>query len=123
MIFILKYVNMKANKQILREYVYRIVRESVANLTENSNNIEPKNSKEKKGGSLAKKKAKVLAALDDPMTNDAELMRRVWHPKTKKQEDAMRSEFSKKAREVPNDNGSTYHFDNDDIIQLYNELT
>jgi hypothetical protein len=111
---------MKANKQILKEYVYRIVRESVANSTEKSNNTDKKS---KNAKSIAKKKAKVLAALDDPMTNDAELMRRVWHPKTKEQEDAMRSEFSKKAREVPNDNGSTYHFDNNEIIQLYNELT
>lgn len=125
-IFILKYiVGMKTNKQILKEYIDRIVRESVINLTEKTHNVDKhldKKAKDAKNGNIGKKKAKVLDALDDPMTNDAELMRQLWHPETKDEEDAMRSEFSKKARETTNDNGSKYHFDNDEIVQLYNML-
>ena len=122
---------MKTNKTILREYIDRMVLESVMTLTEKNHNVDKKiekkaknakGDKKTKSGNLAKKKAKVLDALDDPMTNDAELMRQLWHPETKDQEDAMRSEFSKKAREATNDNGSTYHFDNDEIVQLYNML-
>lgn len=120
---------MRTSRTILREYIDRLVLESVMTLTEKSHNVDKRIEKkandakgEKKGGSLAKKKAKVLDALDDPMTNDAELMRQLWHPETKDQEDAMRSEFSKKARETTNDNGSTYHFDSDEIVQLYNML-
>jgi hypothetical protein len=122
---------MKTNKTILREYIDRMVLESVMTLTEKNHNVDKKiekkaksakGDKKTKSGNLAKKKAKVLDALDDPMTNDAELMRQLWHPETKDQEDAMRSEFSKKARETTNDNGSTYHFDNDEIVQLYNML-
>lgn len=122
---------MKTNKTILREYIDRMVLESVMTLTEKNHNVDKKiekraknakGDKKNKSGNLAKKKAKVLDALDDPMTNDAELMRQLWHPETKDQEDAMRSEFSKKARETTNDNGSTYHFDNDEIVQLYNML-
>lgn len=122
---------MKTNKTILREYIDRMVLESVMTLTEKNHNVDKKiekkakntkGDKKTKSGNLSKKKAKVLDALDDPMTNDAELMRQLWHPETKDQEDAMRSEFSKKARETTNDNGSTYHFDNDEIVQLYNML-
>lgn len=122
---------MKTNEQILREHIDKLVRESVVMLTEKSHNVdkrlEKKAKKAKKGepgkgGSIAKKKAKVLDALDNPMTNDAELMRQLWHPETKDEEDAMRSEFSKKARETTNDNGSRYHFDDNEIVQLYNML-
>jgi hypothetical protein len=126
---------MRTNKTILREYIDRIVLESVASLTEKKHSIDKKfekkvkktkndksDNKKSKSGNIAKKKAKVLDALDDPMTNDAELMRQLWHPETKDEEDAMRSEFSKKARETTNDNGSTYHFDTDEIVQLYNML-
>lgn len=122
---------MKTNEQILREHIDKLVRESVNMLTEKSHSIdkrlEKKTNKAKKsepgkGGNIAKKKAKVLDALDNPMTNDAELMRQLWHPETKDEEDAMRSEFSKKARETTNDNGSRYHFDDNEIVQLYNML-
>ena len=122
---------MKTNERILREHIDKLVLESVSILTEKSHNVdkhlEKKAKKAKKGesgknGSIAKKKAKVLDALDNPMTNDAELMRQLWHPKTKDEEDAMRSEFSKKARETTNDNGSRYHFDDNEIVQLYNML-
>lgn len=122
---------MKTNEQILREHIDKLVLESVSMLTEKSHNVdkhlEKKAKKTKKGepgkgGSIAKKKAKVLDALDNPMTNDAELMRQLWHPETKDEEDAMRSEFSKKARETTNDNGSRYHFDDNEIVQLYNML-
>jgi len=122
---------MKTNERILREHIDRLVRESVNILTEKSHNVdnrlEKKAKKAKKGepgkgGNIAKKKAKVLDALDNPMTNDAELMRQLWHPETKDEEDAMRSEFSKKARETTNDNGSRYHFDDNEIVQLYNML-
>jgi hypothetical protein len=122
---------MKTNERILREHIDRLVRESVNMLTEKSHSVdkrlEKKANKAKKGepgkgGNIAKKKAKVLDALDNPMTNDAELMRQLWHPETKDEEDAMRSEFSKKARETTNDNGSRYHFDDNEIVQLYNML-
>lgn len=122
---------MRTNRTILREYIDKLVLESVMTLTEKKHNVDKKidkkaknakSDKKNKSGNLAKKKAKVLDALDDPMTNDAELMRQLWHPETKDEEDAMRSEFSKKARETTNDNGSTYHFDSDEIVQLYNML-
>jgi hypothetical protein len=122
---------MKTNRTILREYIDKLVLESVMTLTEKKHNVDKKinkkaksakSDKKNKSGNLAKKKAKVLDALDDPMTNDAELMRQLWHPETKDEEDAMRSEFSKKARETTNDNGSTYHFDSNEIVQLYNML-
>lgn len=124
---------MGTNKQILKEYIDRIVRETVVSLNEKSNNVDKRLNKKatkvkqdgekgKKGSSLSKKKEKVLNALEDPMTNDAELMRQLWHPETEEEEDAMRSKFSKKARETKNDNGSEYHFDANEIVQLYNML-
>lgn len=122
---------MKTNELILREHIDKLVRESVNILTEKSHSVDKHLAKKEKkakknepgkGGNIAKKKAKVLDALDNPMTNDAELMRQLWHPETKDEEDAMRSEFSKKARETTNDNGSRYHFDDNEIVQLYNML-
>lgn len=116
---------MKTNERILREHIDKLVRESISMLNEKSHSIDKRIEKKsgKKKRELSKKKEKVLDKLEDPMTNDAELMRQLWHPKSKDEEDAMRSEFSKKAREVKNDNGSKYHFSPEEIVTLYNKLS
>ena len=56
------------------------------------------------------------------MTNDAEIMRYLWDPDTKDEEDILRSEFSKKKREVPNDNGSHYHFTDLEYVRMWNKM-
>ena len=120
---------MKTNEQILREHIDKLVRESVGMLTEKSHNVdkrlEKKANKAKKDGdkTMSKVKSKVDNFLDDPMTNDAEVMRQIWHPSSKKQENSFRSKFAKKKNGAISDSGSRHHFDNADYIKIYNTLT
>ena len=117
---------MKTNEQILKEHIDKLVRESVNMLTEKSHNVdkrlEKKAKKVKKDSekTMSKIKKRVDAYLNDPMTNDAEVMRQIWNPTSEKEEDSLRSEFAKKKNGTLNDNGSRYHFDNKDYIKIYN---
>lgn len=54
---------------------------------------------------------------DGPYTK-AELMRRLWHPETQEEDDALRSLFSKKLNHKKNDDGVPYKFDKDEITSL-----
>ena len=119
---------MKTNERILREHIDKLVRESVNMLIEKSHNVDKhleKKSKDAKKGkvSMSKVKSKVDNFLNDPMTNDAEVMRQIWHPSSEKQEDSFRSKFAKKKNGAISDSGSRHHFDNADYIKIYNTLT
>lgn len=52
--------------------------------------------------------------------NHADIMRKLWHPKDKEEEDELRSLFSKKLNHSLNDNGSEYDFSDEEINTLYN---
>lgn len=72
--------------------------------------------KEKESNS---KRRAVMTALKDKKYNHAELMRKLYHPKDKSEEDTFRSLFSKKATGNPDADGAVRKFDDDEINKLY----
>lgn len=68
------------------------------------------------------KRKSVMKMLKDNKYNHAELMRKLYHPKDKKEEDTYRSLFSKKFSGKPDYNGVVRQFDDDEIKKLYNIL-
>ena len=74
-----------------------------------------KNAKKTKA---ATRRARVIKWLQDPTVNCAEIMRKLWKPK-KKKEDAARSYFYKCRDGELNDSGVAYSFSDKDINRLY----
>lgn len=74
--------------------------------------------KEKKNMAAASKRARVIQWLKDDSVNCAEIMRKLWHPASKK-EDAARSYFYKCRDGELNDSGVAYSFSDKDINKLY----
>lgn len=72
--------------------------------------------------SIEMKRKAVMNMLKDGKYNHAELMRSIYHPKDKGEEDTYRSLFSKKATGKPDADGSVRHFDDSEITKLYQIL-
>lgn len=68
------------------------------------------------------KRKNVMSMLGDDKFNHAELMRHLYHPKDKSEEDTYRSLFSKKATGKPDADGAVRHFTDDEINSLYELL-
>lgn len=102
-------------KQILSESINRIVREALNNLQKQYLNEAKK--KTEKDDKIKTKRAVVLKWLRSKELNKAEIMRKLWHP-SQEEEDAMRSEFSKKVRGKDAD-GKEYSFTTAEINKLY----
>ena len=64
----------------------------------------------------------VMTMLKDDKFNHAELMRHIYHPRDKGEEDTYRSLFSKKATGKPDADGSVRHFTDQEITKLYELL-
>ena len=122
---------------MLRESIENIVREAIediyfddANLEEDgkkqkSNASKTKEKKQKKDAKHARSKSKlrsIIKWLKSDEVNQAAIMRKLWHPRTKKQENALRSEFSKKVN-GQDSTGKRYSFDADDQNHLYSIKT
>lgn len=103
----------KINEIIVRNKVRDIVKEEVyryANgLVSEANDVD------------MKRKA-VMNMLKDDKFNHAELMRHIYHPRDKGEEDTYRSLFSKKATGKPDADGSVRHFTDQEITKLYELL-
>ena len=66
------------------------------------------------------KRAVVLRWLKKGSINNAEIMRKLWRPKTQKEEDALRSLFYKKRDgDVNPESGAQYAFSGQDINRMY----
>ncbi len=66
------------------------------------------------------KRAVVLRWLKKGTINNAEIMRKLWRPKTKKEEDSLRSLFYKKRDgDINPDSGAQYAFSGQDINRMY----
>ena len=65
------------------------------------------------------KRTVVLKWLKDPALNCAQIMRELWHPGDKEDEDAKRSYFYKCRDGELNDSGQPYSFTDEDITSLY----
>lgn len=68
------------------------------------------------------KRKAVMSMLKDDKYNHAELMRHIYHPKDKSEEDTYRSLFSKKATGKPDANGAIRHFTDEEVNKLYELL-
>lgn len=66
----------------------------------------------------AARRARVIAWLNDPSVNCAEIMRKLWKPNPKK-EDSARSYFYKCRDGKLNDSGVPYSFSDKEINKLY----
>lgn len=103
----------KINETIVRNKVRDIVKEEVYryanNLVSEANDVD------------MKRKA-VMNMLKDDKFNHAELMRHIYHPRDKGEEDTYRSLFSKKATGKPDADGSVRHFTDQEITKLYELL-
>lgn len=106
-------ISNKINETVMYNKIYNMVSEEVEkyqrNLVTEEDNIQ------------MKRKA-VMNMLKDGKYNHAELMRKIYHPKDKGEEDTYRSLFSKKATGKPDADGSIRHFDDSEITKLYQIL-
>lgn len=119
-------------KKILEEKIYRILKESMyeefmgeeGNLNDkeqkddagvNSSRLNPEDGRRNKRASEDKEQ-EVIQWLKDDQENNAAVARELWPGKD---EDAARSEFSKKVRGKDAD-GKPYSFDAKDVNRLYN---
>ena len=110
----------------LRQKIKRIIAESLWE-EDDSEDKDEKGTKNN-DGEMERKRLEVMDWLgatenDDGSSytiNHADLVRQLWSPKDKDEEDELRGLFSKKFRHAKNDNGSTYDFDDSEINTLYN---
>lgn len=101
------------NKSIMHDKIRKVVSEEVYryinNLVTESDDI-------------SIKRKSVMNMLKDGKYNHAELMRHIYHPRDKGEEDTYRSLFSKKATGKPDNDGSVRHFTDEEITKLYELL-
>lgn len=119
-------------KKLLEEKIYRILKESMyeefmgeeGNLNDkaqkddagvNSSRLNPEDGRRNKRASQNKEQ-EVIQWLKDDQENNAAVARELW---PNKDEDAARSEFSKKVR-GKDASGKPYSFDAEDVNRLYN---
>ena len=88
----------------LRNTIKQYIREEILREEEEASNM---------------KRSSVMASLRDDKFNHAELMRQLWHPKDKSEEDTYRSLFSKMATGKPDADGNVRKFSDDEINKLY----
>jgi len=102
------------NEAIIRNKVRNVVKEEVYKYTN-------KIISEANDDVDMKRKA-VMNMLKDDKFNHAELMRHIYHPRDKGEEDTYRSLFSKKATGKPDADGVVRHFTDQEITKLYELL-
>lgn len=102
------------NEAIIRNKVRNVVKEEVYKYTN-------KLISEANDDVDMKRKA-VMNMLKDDKFNHAELMRHIYHPRDKGEEDTYRSLFSKKATGKPDADGVVRHFTDQEITKLYELL-
>lgn len=102
------------NEAIVRNKVRNVVKEEVYKYTN-------KLISEANDDVDMKRKA-VMNMLKDDKFNHAELMRHIYHPRDKGEEDTYRSLFSKKATGKPDADGVVRHFTDQEITKLYELL-
>ena len=113
-------------RQLIEKHIYTLVKKAInenmdlVNEGDEDGNDEKKDDSKKSEQSAAikEKRRSVIRWLKQGSINNAEIMRQLWNP-DKKDEDAKRSEFSKKVNGALNDNGTPYRFTNDEITDLY----
>lgn len=103
----------KINEAIVRNKVRDIVKEEVYRYT---------NGLISEANDVDMKRKAVMNMLKDDKFNHAELMRHIYHPRDKGEEDTYRSLFSKKATGKPDADGSVRHFTDQEITKLYELL-
>lgn len=103
----------KINETIVRNKVRDIVKEEVYRYT---------NGIVSEANDVDMKRKAVMNMLKDDKFNHAELMRHIYHPRDKGEEDTYRSLFSKKATGKPDADGSVRHFTDQEITKLYELL-
>lgn len=104
-------------QQMMKERVNTVV-ESVINRMVKTGMLKEDN--EKKGDDSKRKS--VMTMLRDGKYNHAELMRELWHPTSKEEEDTLRSLFSKCATGTPDADGAVRSFNEEEINKLYELL-
>lgn len=127
-------MTLKEEKQ-LKNIIRGLVKEAVFNEMDNfqqqfpveakkDDNEESEDQNDRYGqkNAVTTKSHAVINKLKDPSTNNAEVMRQLWHP-DKDEEDEKRSLFSKKVRHEENDNGSKYSFTTAEMNRLYQILS
>lgn len=110
------------DRKLLEAHLRSIISKAI-NEASNSNDgvLKHKDNKPKKHHTDTNSDKLLRQMLQDPKYTDAELMRQLWHPE-KEQEDAKRSEFSKKVRGAKDDAGVPYHFTEDEKTKLFKIL-
>ena len=104
-------------QQMMQKRVNTVV-ESVINRMIETGMLKEDN--EKKGDDSKRKS--VMTMLRDGKYNHAELMRELWHPTSKEEEDTLRSLFSKCATGTPDADGAVRSFNEEEINKLYELL-
>lgn len=103
----------KVNETVMYNKIYDMVSEEI---------VKYKKNLVTEGEDIRQMRKSVMNMLQDDKYNDAELMRYIWHPKDKKEEDTLRSLFSKMKSGKPDADGTVRHFNDKDITKLYTIL-
>jgi len=111
--------------ETIMDAVNESINKFVANYGEKPRILSEKNKKDtkkkntkKKDKNIANKRSIVISWLKDNSVNNAEIMRKLWHPKSN-EEDGARSYFYKCRDGALNDSGIPYRFSDEDINSLY----
>ena len=103
----------KVNETVMYNKIYDMVSEEI---------VKYKKNLVTEGEDIRQMRKSVMNMLQDDKYNDAELMRYIWHPKDKKEEDTLRSLFSKMKSGKPDADGTVRQFNDKDITKLYTIL-
>lgn len=113
-------------KRILEEHIYNLLKKQIISEQSKSKKKKDKSKKEKEENT-GKKRKEVIAWLlkkssDDTLSyvvNHAEIVRKLYNPKNKDEEDAYRSLFSRKLHQKDNGQGGVYTFSDKEINFIY----
>ena len=103
----------KVNETVMYNKIYDMVSEEI---------VKYKKNLVTEGEDIRQMRKSVMNMLQDDKYNDAELMRYIWRPKDKKEEDTLRSLFSKMKSGKPDADGTVRQFNDKDITKLYTIL-
>lgn len=107
---------------VIKEFKNRAIENKVRKIVSEvtANHIKNKLNEKKDNDTKRNTVMKILNS--DGKFNHAELMRKLWHPKDRGEEDTLRSLFSKCVSGKPDNDGAIRHFSDDEINSLYEIL-
>lgn len=112
-------INNAINEKILYSVVKQMVEDKIYEQIKKELSEKVLNEDEEQDIEDSNKYKSVMKSLKDRGINKADLMRALWHPKDKSEEDTGRSLFSKKANGTPDNDGAVRKFTSSEINKLY----